>query len=182
MSQRFVFSFALLALGASSAGLASAATVTIDGAPVTGVVAKAGHLMVPFRAPLESIGAKVNWDPASSVASATYNGGDLVQVTVGSTDALVTDTPKTLSVAPVLENGLAYIPVETLADISHATVAYSPDRQSATVTGWDLAGVNDVGGGGGKGVLGVWVWILAIGGVIGIGAAVATGRTVAAAA
>ncbi len=181
MSQRFVFAFALLTLAAATTGLAGAATVTIDGAPVTGVVAKDGHLMVPFRAPLESIGAKVNWDPASSVASATYGGGDLVTVTVGSTDALVTDTPKTLTVAPVLENGYAYIPVETLADISHATVNYSADHQSATVTGWDLAGVDDVGGGGNKGVLGIWVWILAIGGIIGIIAAIATGRQVAAA-
>ncbi len=166
MSQRFVRAFLPFILAAAvTGGSAMAATVSIDGQPVTDVIPKDGHLMVPFRAPLEAIGATVTWDDATNVASATYGGAQLVTVTIASTQATVTGNPKTLSVAPVLENHLAYIPVETLADISHATVEYSADRQSATVTNWDLAGINDVGAGL-AGVLPIWVWILALGGIL----------------
>lgn len=159
---------ALMACGliAAARSTAYAASVTIDGQPVSGVVEKDNHLMVPFRAPLEQIGATVSWNDATSVASSAYNGSQLLTVTVGSTDATVTGSPHVLTVAPVLQNHLAYIPVEALADVSRAKVAYSADRQSAVVTGWDLAGVDAVGGGGGdfQGVLGIWVAILVVGG------------------
>jgi hypothetical protein len=112
--QRLVFALTI-SLASAFPIAANAAAVSIDGRPVSGVVADHGHLMVPFRAPLEAIGANV-------------------------------------------------IPVEMLADISHATVTYSADRQSATVTDWDLAGVNDVGNGNSKAFLYLWVWILVVSG------------------
>jgi hypothetical protein len=178
MTYRFIRAFLLCALVTAATGAsAMAATVSIDGQPVTDVVPKDGHLMVPFRAPLEALGATVAWDDASNVASATYNGAELVRVTMDSTAATVTGNPRTLSVAPVLENHVAYIPVEMLADISHATVLYSPDHQTATVTGWDLAGVNDVGSNPG-GVLGIWVGILAFGGVFCWAIAIVTERSI----
>jgi len=164
MSFRFLAAPLLIALAAVAPGVATAATVTLNGAPIEGVVVKDGHLMVPFRAPLEALGAKVGWDDATNIASASYGGAQLVTVTVGSTEATVTGNQRTMSVAPVLENHLCYIPVETLADISHAKVVYSADRQSAAVTGWDLAGINEVGSGGS--LIWVWVWILVIGGIL----------------
>ncbi len=164
MPHRFVFAIALLGFAVAPVA-AGAVSVTIDGQPVTGAVAKDGHLMVPFRAPLEAIGASVSWDDATNVASASYNGAQLVTVTIGSTAANVTGTTHTLSVAPVLQDHLAYIPVDALADISHASVTYSADRETATVTNWDLAGVNAVGGSAPLGVLWIWVWILVIGGI-----------------
>lgn len=163
--RRFVIAVSLLAAAAFVPNLALAASVSIDGQPVSDVVSKDGHLMVPFRAPLEAIGATVAWDDATSVASATYANAQLVTVKIGSSEATVTGTSKDLSVAPVLENHLAYIPVEMLADISHAKVAYSADRSSATVTDWDLAGVNDVGATGNTKIFfWLWVWILVVGG------------------
>jgi hypothetical protein len=163
--RRFTIAASLLASVAFVPSLALAASVTIDGQPVSGAVAKDGHLMVPFRAPLEAIGATVAWDDATSVASATYDNAQLVTVKIGSTEATVTGTSKDLSVAPVLENHLAYIPVEMLGDISHAKVTYSPDRRSATVTDWDLAGVNDIGATGNTKIFfWLWVWILVVGG------------------
>ncbi len=178
MTHRFIRAFLLVVLAATvTGGSAMAATVSIDGQPVTDVVPKDGHLMVPFRAPLEAIGATVTWDDATNIASATYGGSELVTVTIDSTQASVTGNPRTLTVAPVLENHTAYIPVEMLADISHATVAYAPDHQSATVTNWDLAGVNDVGNRA-SGVLGIWVGILAFGGIFCWLIALATERSV----
>jgi hypothetical protein len=44
----------------------------------------------------------------------------------------------------VLIRESAFVPVEALADMCGAKLAFSPDRQSATVTGCTLAGVNAV--------------------------------------
>jgi hypothetical protein len=176
MGKRLVFvagaAIAAIAVAAFGTVAADAASVTIDGKPVDGVVVKSGHLMVPFRAPLEALGASVAWDDATNVASSTYAGAPLLSVTIGSTDALVTGQSHALRVAPVLENHLAYIPVETLADVSHAKVDVAADGQSATVTGWDLQGLNDVGGGGSGIFLWLWVWILVVGGFAYIGASI----------
>jgi len=175
--RRHVIAASLLTAFALFPNFALAASVTIDGQPVTGAVSKDGHLMVPFRAPLEAIGATVAWNDATSVASAMYGNAQLVTVTIGSTEATVTGTSKDLSVAPVLENHLAYIPVEMLGDISHAKVVYSADRSSATVTDWDLAGVNDIGAAGNTKIFfWLWVWILVVGGFSYLIAAAAVSR------
>jgi hypothetical protein len=163
MSRGFVFCLALIGLAASSSAIASAATVTIDGQPVTDAFLKDGHLMIPFREPLEALGATVSWSDATNIASAELNGAQLVTVKIGSTEATVTSHPRTLRAAPVLENHLAYIPVETLQDISYASVQYAPDGQSARVSGWDLAGINDVGSNSFP-VLYIWGSILVVGG------------------
>ena len=175
--RRFVVSVSLLGAFALAPTLAVAASVTIDGQPVSGAVSEDGHLMVPFRAPLEAIGAKVAWDDATSIASASDATGQLVTVKIGSTEATVRASTKDLSVAPVLENHTAYIPVEMLADISHAQVAYSADRTSAAVTNWDLAGVNDSGATGNTKIFfWLWVWILVVGGFSYLVAAAAVSR------
>jgi hypothetical protein len=175
MSRGVVFCLALIGLAASSAAVASAASVTIDGQPVTDVFLKDGHLMIPFRVPLEGIGATVDWSDATNIASAEYNGAQLVTVKIGSTEATVTSHPRTLRAAPVLENHLAYIPVETLQDISYASVQYAPDGQSARVSGWDLAGIVDAGSGNSP-QLYIWGSILGFGGFAYLGAAFLVGR------
>ena len=134
--------FAAGILVAAVAGAAAAATVTINGVPVTPVYARSGHLLVPFRKPLEQIGAKVDWQKPT--ATATYGGEQLVTIHIAQTRALLKGHERQLSVAPELIGGLAYVPVEALADISNAKVEYSADRQTATVTNWDLAGINAI--------------------------------------
>ncbi len=162
MPNRFLCAaFALAGLLAIPA-FASAASVTIDGTPVADVVAKDGHLLVPFRAPMEEIGATVDW--AAPVATASMNGSQLVQITIDSKTASILNSEHTLTVAPVLVNSLAYVPPELLADISHAHVAYSPDHMTATVTDFDLEGINDVGFT--PITVWIWGWILVAAGVI----------------
>ena len=130
------------ALLAASSGAASAATVTIDGKPAAPVYERSGHLLVPFRAPMEQLGAKVGWQPPT--ATATMGGEQLVTIHIHDVNATIKGTPHTLSVAAELIDGRAYLPVEALADISNAKVDYAADRQSAIVTGWDLAGISAV--------------------------------------
>jgi Copper amine oxidase N-terminal domain len=123
-------------------GGAIAATVTLDGQPVTPVYQRAGHLLIPFRAPMEAIGATVDWN--SPTATASLNGAQLVTVNMGSTSALIKGTTRPLSVAPELIGGNAYVPVEALADICGAQVTYAADQNSAIVTGCTLANINTI--------------------------------------
>jgi hypothetical protein len=72
------------------------------------------------------------------------DGEQLVTIHIHDANATIKGTPRTLSVAAELIDGRAFLPVEALADISNAKVGYSSDRQSASVSGWDLAGIGAV--------------------------------------
>jgi hypothetical protein len=156
-----------------TAGVASATTVTIDGAPVTGAISKDGHILVPFRAPMESIGATVVWSDVGQTGTASYSGHELVRTVIGSPTAYIDGFPKALTVAPVLiePQHLEYVPVEVIPQISNAVLVIGSDGDSATITNFDLAGVHAAGAGAasqdpqGK-ILYLWVWLLPISGVL----------------
>jgi hypothetical protein len=141
-SRSLVAAVGALAFIVAGAGAASAATVTINGTPVKPVYERSGHLLVPFRAPMEQLGAKVDWQ--APTATATMNGEQLVTIHIDDSNATIKGNPRKLSVAPELIDNLAYVPVEALADISNAKVEYASDRHSATVTNWDLAGISAI--------------------------------------
>jgi hypothetical protein len=156
---------------ASKPAVAGAAVVTIDGAPVSGVISRAGHLLVPFRAPMEQVGATVDWSDATQTGTATYSGRELVRVKVGEETAYIDGNAKTLTVAPVLITHLEYVPVEMLPQISNATIAMSSDGATATITNFDLAGIDAAGANAGsidpKGqILYLWVWLLPISAIL----------------
>jgi hypothetical protein len=132
-------SIALVAIATPQAALA--ATVTLDGQPVTSVISHAGNLLIPFRAPMERIGATVDYNKPTATATLPH-GQQLVTVSTGDTNATIRGNPRVLSIAPSLINGETYVPVDVLSSICGAHVAYSADRQSATVTGCTLAGLN----------------------------------------
>jgi hypothetical protein len=163
----FVLAIALLVL---TPVMARAAIVTIDGAPVTGVIVHEGHILVPFRVPMESLGATVDWSDATQTGTASMSGTELVRASVGQDIAYIDSNPKTLTVAPVLVNHLEYVPVEMLPEISSAKLALSSDGTTATITDSDLAGVHAAGGGGGVDPQGkllyLWVWLLPISAVL----------------
>lgn len=156
-----------------STGMASAAIVTINGVPVSGAIAQEGHILVPFRAPMEQLGAVVVWSDTEQRGIAIFSGHELVRTTVGSSTAYIVGYPKVLTVAPVLiePQHLEYVPVEMLPQISNAQLTLATDGSSATITGFDLAGVNAIGSGaasndpGGK-VLLVWLWLLPLSGIL----------------
>ena len=89
---------------------------------------------------MEHIGAVVDYNKPT--ATATMGGTQLVTINTGDTNATIRSKPTQLSVAPELINGMAFVPVDMLAGICGARVNYSADRQSATVTGCTLAGLN----------------------------------------
>jgi Copper amine oxidase N-terminal domain len=134
--------------GMSLAGLfalplaAVAATVTIDGKPVDGAISQAGAILIPFRVPMEQIGAVVVWSDGDQSGVASLNGTELIRTKIGDPTAYIRGNAKALTAAPVLVDKLEFVPVEILPEISSATVAYSPDHQTATVTSFDSAGID----------------------------------------
>jgi len=166
---------ALAALAASFAtnetAAAAAAVVTIDGAPVSGVISRNGHLLVPLRAPMKKVGATVAWSDAMQTSTATAVGRELLRLKVGEKIAYVDGNPKRLTVAPVLVGHSEYVPVEMLPQISNAVITMSDGGTTATVTNLDLAGIDAVGASVGssdpKGqILYLWVWLLPISGFL----------------
>ena len=144
---------------------AAASILTLNGTPVDGALNQNGHIIVPLRAPMEAVGGKVDWSDASQTGVAhSPTGEELISATVGNETVLVTGNPVSVDVAPQLVNGVEYVPVEMLAEISSATVTYAPDRSSATVTGFDINGLR-AHGEGGRGVLPIWLGILVGGGI-----------------
>jgi hypothetical protein len=133
-------------------------TVTLDGRPVTPVYQRNGHLLVPFRAPMESIGATVNW--SAPTATANMNGAQLVTVNIGDSNALIKGTTHQLSVAPELITNNAFVPVEALADICGAQVTYSVDRNSATIVGCTLANIDAIAATGPS--FNIWPWLIGL--------------------
>jgi hypothetical protein len=140
----FAFACALF-----TGGVASAAAVTIDGAPVENPVVRDGPILVAFRVPMERLGATVVGSDADGAGG--YS--------------------KDLTVAPVIVEHVEYVPVEILPKISNAPLAVASDSSSATVTGSDLGGVHEAESGAasqdpeGK-VLFVWLWLLPVSGAL----------------
>jgi hypothetical protein len=157
----------------TGAGSSADVLVTIDGAPVSGAIVKSGHILVPFRAPMEQLGATVVWTDATQTGVANLSGQEIVRAAVGSTTAYISGNAKVLDVAPVLvePQHLEYVPVEMLPEISNAALVVAPDLSSATITNFDLAGVNAVGSSAGSQdprgkLLYLWVWLLPISGIV----------------
>lgn len=170
-----------------SAGAACADTaVTIDGAPVSGAINKDGHILVPFRAPMQQIGATVVWSDKDRTGVASKSGTEIIRTQIDSTIAIISGNSKSLTVAPVLiePQHLEYVPVELLPQISHAKLTIATDLSSAAVTDFDLAGVTAVGSEAGSTAIGsnadsndpggkvllVWVWLLPFSGLLALGA------------
>jgi hypothetical protein len=160
--------FAILCAAAlATTGTARAGSVTIDGVPVSGAIARDGHLLVPFRAPMQQLGATVRWSDADKTGIASAAGHELVRTAIGVPTAYIDGNAKQLDTAPVLIDHLEYVPVEMLPEISHAELSVSADGNSAAITGFDLAGVNAVGSDAVSGdpqgqILYLWLWLLPI--------------------
>jgi hypothetical protein len=161
----FAIAWALL-----TAGIANAA---IDGAPVENPVVRDGQILVAFREPIEQLGATVVGSDAGGTGVASTAGGELIRTRIGPPSAIFSGYSKQVTVAPVLIEHVEYVPVEILPEISNAPLTVASDSSAATVTGSDLAGVQEAASAvasqdpQGK-VLFVWLWLLPASGVLSI--------------
>lgn len=110
---------------------ASSYAVTVDGTAVNfsdqTPYDKDGRIMVPVRAPMEALGAVVEWNNASQSVTLSKDGTTAV-FTLGQTDYTVNGEIKTMDVAPeAIANRVAF-PVRYCAEAIGATVSFNAAR------------------------------------------------------
>lgn len=89
-----------------------------------------GRTMAHVRAIAEALGATVGWEDATQKVTIT-KGATVVEMFIGSTTAYVNGDPRTLDVAPYLENDRTQAPVRFAAETLGAAVDW--DQESRTV-------------------------------------------------
>lgn len=91
------------------------------------------RVLVPLRAIFEALGAVVDWDPATQRVVARRP-GVRIDLTVGSTLAMVNGKPVTLDVAPQIVNGRTLVPVRFVSEALGEKVEWSNAARTVKVT------------------------------------------------
>ncbi len=80
-----------------------------------------GTTMVPMRDVFEALGAKVNWDGSTKTITAVRS-NKVINLTVGSSDALVNNSTVSLSEAPYVSAGTTMVPLRFVSEALGAKV------------------------------------------------------------
>jgi len=132
---------ALLAFGMTGAAGAAPApepnvVVTVDGMPQTftdvGPVREDGRILLPMRHLLESLGATVTWNAATSTATAK-RGGVTLDITVGKNVFLKNGQPQLLDVTAQTVGSRLMVPVRFIAEAFGLSVAWNEDHQRVSI-------------------------------------------------
>lgn len=91
-----------------------------------------GRTLVPVRAIFEALSAVVEWDGATSTATATKE-GITVSLTIGSTTAYVNGEPKTLDVPAKIVNDRTLVPARFVAESLNAIVWWETETDTAYI-------------------------------------------------
>lgn len=128
----FVFSFAVLA-NASTDDI----SVLVDGEKVTFDVPPSlinGRTMVPLRAIFEALGATVEWDGATSTATAT-RGETVVKLTIGAETMYVNGEGKKLDAPGTIVSGRTLVPLRAVSEAFACGVSWDgPTRMASIVS------------------------------------------------
>jgi hypothetical protein len=94
---------------------------------------EANRTMVPLRAPLEAIGATVEWDQEKLQATLTKD--EIVAVfTIGSATYMLDGVANDMDTQAVLTEGRTCIPIRYAAEALGATVAWDGDTYTVEIT------------------------------------------------
>lgn len=128
----FAFSFAVLA-NASTDDI----SVLVDGEKVTFDVPPSlinGRTMVPLRAIFEALGATVEWDGATSTATAT-RGETVVKLTIGADTMYVNGEGKKLDAPGTIVSGRTLVPLRAVSEAFACGVSWDgPTRMASIVS------------------------------------------------
>ncbi len=97
---------------------------------------KDGRTFLPLRYFANAVGiadSGIAWDPATQEV-AISKGGNMVQVTIGSTTMLINGKGVTMDAAPEINNGRTCLPVAQVAGALGVTATWDATSQTATVT------------------------------------------------
>lgn len=91
-----------------------------------------GRTLVPFRKIFETLGATVEWDPATKTVSGTRKDTKVV-LKIDSTDASVNGESKKLDVAPTIRDGRTLVPARFISESLGATVDWNQDTGTVVI-------------------------------------------------
>jgi len=109
-------------------------TVSVNGAPVSfdqPPIERAGRVFVPLRGVFEHLGATVTYDNGRIVA---IGNGRSVDLTIGSTTAVVNGTQEQLDVAPFLIGARTLVPLRFVSQALGAYVDWNQSTYSVAIT------------------------------------------------
>lgn len=121
---------------AAAAPAADAVLVRVNGAvldfPDTRPVIRSGRALVPIRAIVEALGARVEWDAQARTATITLH-KTVVKLTAGETTAQVDGRPVTLDVPADILGGRILVPLRFLAESLGARVGWDAATRTAAI-------------------------------------------------
>ncbi|UJF34216.1 copper amine oxidase N-terminal domain-containing protein [Paenibacillus hexagrammi] len=109
--------------------------VYIDDKPITFEVQPfidSGTTMVPFRSAFEALGMKVNWDGDKQEVTAEGEQASL-KLTIGSKAVTVGGESKELEVAPLIEQGVTFVPLRFIGEASGREVSWDGRTQTVYI-------------------------------------------------
>lgn len=92
-----------------------------------------GRTVAHVRAVAEALGATVGWESGSQTVTVS-KGTTTIEMTIGSTTAVVNGQPRPLDVAPFLDNELTQGPVRFIAENLGAAVGWDPQSRTVSLT------------------------------------------------
>ncbi len=96
-----------------------------------------GRTMVPIRTIFETMGAKVEWDEATSSAICTKD-STVVKMTIDSKEMYINNQVKEMDVAPVVINGRTLAPARYVAEAFEANVQWSEKNKNVVICSKDV--------------------------------------------
>lgn len=139
---------ATLALATSGlAGISSAASVELNGQPLATSarpITMNGRTLVPMRDIFEALGAQVNYNSVTrgiTASRATTN----IDLQIGNRQAAVNGQAQMLEQAPLVQNGVTYVPLRFVSNALGAQVSYNSSTALVSIsTGTGGMGVGTV--------------------------------------
>lgn len=90
-------------------------------------------VFVPLRGVFEQLGGQIQWEAATQVITGARPGHQF-RIRIGSDQALVDGTQKTLTVAPKMIGATTYVPLRFASEALGATVDWRPDTHTVLIT------------------------------------------------
>jgi len=104
----------------------------------TSPVSRNNRTLLPIRAVVEAMGGTVTWDNGEATVTLS-RGGDVVNLTIGSTTAFYNNTSLNLDTAPIVINGRTFLPIRFIAESFGFYVAWNGENNLVTISDDRLA-------------------------------------------
>jgi hypothetical protein len=135
MKKRIILISALMTVVLSSPWMSVKANSAIDINTIMPFLYQ-GLSYLPLGGVADLLGAPLQWDAANNNATMNYQGEELV-LTPNSLDAMFAGQPVTLQSAPVVINGVTYVPASALKKYYDIPVSYDRSKSEVTIKGPD---------------------------------------------